>query len=193
MQHIHYLSIMPPLDWWVTTWERKLPQLQWLKEIFFIFSPINLQIFKEASSKRICIPFILYNTLSISSVNSLRHRADNHLLLSSSIKDRKNLWGGGTEHHFLLLTEYKQLPDWHKTPSSDYIHALESSFLVTKKTITQFCRDMESWVASHCLAYFLRKKCKNYNAWFLLSQYTKMWYKQWLNFLFYVRTEGSFK
>lgn len=154
MQHTYYLSIMLPLDWWVTIWERKLPQHQRLKEIFFIFSPINLQTFKEASSKRICTAFILYNTLSTSSLISLRQRADHHLLLSSSIQDRKNPWGGRIEHHFLLLTEYKQLSDWHKTPSSDYIHALESSFSVTDKTITQFCRDMESWVASHYLAYF---------------------------------------
>lgn len=154
MQHRSYLSILLPLDWWVTIWERKLPQQQSLKVIFFIFSPINLETFKKASSKRVCTAFILCNTLSISSLISLRHGVDNHLLLSSSIKDRKNPWGGGTEHHFLLLTEYKQLSDWHKTPSSDCIHTWESSFSVTDKMITQFYRDAASWVASQYLACF---------------------------------------
>lgn len=74
MQHKSYLSTLLPLEWWVTIQERKLQQQQRLKGILFIFPPISLQTLKEASSKRVCTAFILYNALSISSLISLRQR-----------------------------------------------------------------------------------------------------------------------
>lgn len=116
--------------------------------------PINLQKLKEASSKRVCTAFILYNTLSISSLTNLRQRWQQPASLQQH-KRQKKIHGeeGQSIIFYCWLNINNCLIDTKPHLLSTSIHwNLLCQWQI--KSITQFYGDVESWMVSQYLAYF---------------------------------------